>query len=93
METLKQDQFQPLAVEKQVLIIFAGGKGYLDDLEVADVRRFERELYPFVETNHPNVFQTLRDKKTIDDALQADMIKALDAFKERFKAGLATAAD
>jgi F-type H+-transporting ATPase subunit alpha len=93
VEILKQDQFQPVAVENQVLIIFAGGKGYLDDLEVADVRRFERELYPFVETNYPNVFNTLREKKTIDDALQADIIKALDAFKERFKAGLAAAAD
>jgi len=93
VEILKQDQFQPLAVENQVLIIFAGGKGYLDDLDVADVRRFELELYPFVETNYPNVFKTLREKKTIDDALQADMIQAINAFKERFKAGLAAAAD
>jgi F-type H+-transporting ATPase subunit alpha len=93
VEILKQDQFQPLAVENQVLIIFAGGKGYLDDLDVADVRRFELELYPFVETNYPNVFKTLREKKTIDDALQADMIQAIEAFKERFKAGLAAAAD
>jgi F-type H+-transporting ATPase subunit alpha len=93
VEILKQDQFQPVAVEKQVLIIFAGGKGYLDDLEVSEVRRFERELYPFVETNHPAVFKTLREKKAIDDALQAEMVKALDAFKERFKASLAAAAD
>ncbi|MGH9737495.1 MAG: F0F1 ATP synthase subunit alpha [Candidatus Acidiferrales bacterium] len=93
VEILKQDQFQPVPVEKQVLIIFAGGRGYLDDLEVADVRRFEGELYPFVETNFPNIFKTLREKKAIDDALQAEMIKAIDAFKERFKAGLAAAAD
>jgi F-type H+/Na+-transporting ATPase subunit alpha len=93
VEVLKQDQYQPVPVEKQVLIIFAGGKGYLDDLEVSEVRRFERELYPFVETNFPNVFKTLREKKAIDDALQAEMIKALDSFKERFKASMATAAD
>ncbi|MGH9715448.1 MAG: F0F1 ATP synthase subunit alpha [Candidatus Acidiferrales bacterium] len=93
VEVLKQDQFQPLPVEKQVLIVFAGGKGFLDDLEVSEVRRFERDLYPFVETNFPNVFKTLREKKAIDDALQAEMIEALGAFKERFKAGLAAAAD
>jgi F-type H+/Na+-transporting ATPase subunit alpha len=93
VEVLKQDQYQPVPVEKQVLIIFAGGRGYLDDLEVSDVRRFERELYPFVETNFPNIFKTLREKKAIDDTLQVEMIKAVDAFKERFKAGLAAAAD
>ena len=93
VEVLKQDQYQPLPVEKQILIIFAGGKGYLDDLEVSEVRRFERELYPFVETNFPNVLKTLREKKAIDDALQAEMIKAVEAFKERFKASLAAAAD
>jgi F-type H+/Na+-transporting ATPase subunit alpha len=93
VEVLKQDQYQPLPVERQILIIFAGGRGYLDDVEVSEVRRFERELYPFVETNFPNVFKTLREKKAIDDALQAEMIKALDSFKERFKASLASAAD
>jgi F-type H+-transporting ATPase subunit alpha len=92
VEILKQDQFQPLAVEKQVLIVFAGGNGYLDDLEISEVRRFEIELYPFVETNHPNVFKGLREKKAIDDAVKADMTQALDAFKERFKAGSAAAA-
>jgi F-type H+-transporting ATPase subunit alpha len=93
VEVLKQDQYQPLPVERQVLIVFAGGRGYLDDLQVSEVRRFERELYPFVETNFPNVFKTLREKKAIDDALQAEMIKALDAFKESFKAALSAAAD
>jgi F-type H+-transporting ATPase subunit alpha len=93
VEVLKQDQYQPLPVERQVLIVFAGGRGYLDDLQVSDVRRFERELYPFVETNFPNVFKTLREKKAIDDALQAEMIKALDAFRESFKAALSAAAD
>ncbi len=93
VEVLKQDQYQPLPVEKQVLIVFAGGRGYLDDLQVSEVRRFERELYPFVETNFPGVFKTLREKKAIDDGLQAEMIKALDAFKESFKATLAAAAD
>jgi len=87
VEILKQDQYQPLPVEKQVLIIFAGSNRYLDDLEVDQVRRFERELYPFIESNFSGVFKTLREKKAIDDGLKAEMIKALDAYKERFKAG------
>jgi F-type H+-transporting ATPase subunit alpha len=86
VEILKQDQYQPLPVEKQVLIIFAGANRYLDDLEVSEVRRFERELYPFVETNYPGLLQTLREKKAIDDSVRAEAIKALDAFKERFRA-------
>ncbi|HVB88168.1 MAG TPA: F0F1 ATP synthase subunit alpha [Candidatus Dormibacteraeota bacterium] len=91
VEILKQEQFQPLPVEKQVLIIFAGGKGYLDDLQVSEIRRFERDLYPFVETNYPNIFKTLREKKTIDDTLQAQIIEALGAFKESFRATVAAA--
>ena len=92
VEVLKQDQFQPLPVENQVLIIFAGANRILDDLEVADVRRFEHDLFPFIETNYPNVLKTLREKKAIDDSLKAEALKALGAFKERFKAG-ALAAD
>jgi F-type H+/Na+-transporting ATPase subunit alpha len=86
VEVLKQDQFQPLPVEKQVLLIFAGGNKYLDDLEVSDVRRFELELYPYVETNYPGVLKMIREKKQIDDAVRTEMTKALDAFKETFKA-------
>jgi F-type H+-transporting ATPase subunit alpha len=92
VEVLKQDQYQPLPVEQQVLIIFAGGNRYLDDLEISEVRRFERELFPFVETNYSGLLKTLREKKAIDDSLKAEALKALDAFKERFKAGAAVAA-
>ena len=92
VEVLKQDQYQPLPVEKQILIIFAAANRYLDDLEIGEVRRFELELYPFVETNYAGVFKTIREKKAIDDSLKAELIKALDAFKERFKAGSAVAA-
>src|SRR5208282_191519 len=92
VEVLKQDQYQPLPVERQVLIIFAGGNKYLDDIDIAEVGRFELELYPFVETNYPGLFKTIREKKAIDDSLKAEALKALDAFKERFKAGAAVAA-
>ena len=90
-EILKQDQFQPLPVEKQVLIIFAGTNGYVDDIPVEDVRRFESELYSFVETNYKNVLKTLADKKAIDDSLRSEMKKALDDFKTWFVADRKTA--
>jgi F-type H+/Na+-transporting ATPase subunit alpha len=88
VEILKQDQYQPLTVEQQVLIIYAGSNRYLDDIDVAEVRRFEKELYPFIETNYPGVMNTLREKKAFDDALRAETKKALDAFKETFVASL-----
>jgi F-type H+-transporting ATPase subunit alpha len=91
VEVLKQDQYQPLTVEQQVLIIFAASNRYLDDIEVPEVRRFEKELYPFIETNYPNVMKTLREKKAIDDSLRDEIKKALDAFKEAFKGSMEAA--
>ncbi len=88
MEILKQDQYQPLPIEKQVLLLFASSNRYLDDIEVSECRRFELEMYTFVETNYPGVLQAIRDRKALDDAVRADATKALDAFKERFRASL-----
>jgi F-type H+-transporting ATPase subunit alpha len=88
VEILKQGQFSPLTVEKQVLIIYAGANGYLDDLPVAQCRPFEAELYKFVENAHPGVLSAIRDKKTIDDALKAQLNSVLDEFKRRFVEGL-----
>jgi len=88
VEVLKQDQYQPLTVEQQVLIIYAASNRYLDDIDVAQVGRFEKEMYPFIETNYPGVMKTFREKKAFDDALRADVKKALDAFKETFVASL-----
>jgi F-type H+/Na+-transporting ATPase subunit alpha len=88
MEILKQDQYQPLPVEKQVLIIFAASNKYLDDLPVDQCRRFEQELYPFLETNYNGLLKSLREKKAFDDAIKAEAKKALDEFSEQFKATL-----
>ena len=90
-EILKQDQFQPLPVEKQVMIIFAGANKYLDDLPIDECRRFELELYPFLDTNYSALLNTLREKKAFDDALRAEAMKALDNFKESFKASMSAA--
>jgi F-type H+-transporting ATPase subunit alpha len=91
-EILKQDQFSPLSVEKQVLIIFAGTGGFLDGLDVADCRRFEKELYEFVDTNYAGMMQGMAKKKALDDELRAEMKKCLEVFKERFTASRAGAA-
>ena len=86
VEVLKQDQYAPLPVEKQVLIIFAATNKYLDDLEVSQVRKFELEIYAFMDTNNPGLLKTLREKKALDDAIRGELKKALDEFREKFKA-------
>jgi F-type H+-transporting ATPase subunit alpha len=84
VEILKQGQCQPLPVEKQVFIIFAGTQGYLDDLPVESCRKFEAELYRFVENSKPEVLTQIREKKTIDEDMRANMHAALKEFKARF---------
>jgi F-type H+/Na+-transporting ATPase subunit alpha len=86
VELLKQGQYQPLPVEKQVMIVYAGVNAFLDDVPVEDVRRFESELYRFLENAHPAILQQIREKKIIDDALKADINKVMSEFKQRFMA-------
>ncbi len=85
-EVLKQDQFVPLSVERQVIIIYAGAHGYIDGVDVAHVRRFEQELFAFLETNYGPLVKKLADKKKIDDDVEKELNEALEAFKERFAA-------
>jgi F-type H+/Na+-transporting ATPase subunit alpha len=87
VEILKQPNYAPLPVEKQVLIIFAGTNAFLDDLPVESVRKFEAELYRFVENAHPQVLVDIREKKAIDDDLKARIIAVLKEFKDRFVQG------
>ena len=80
-EILKQGQYVPMAVERQVLIIWTATNGLVDDVAVEDMRRFETEFTAFVESAHPAVLETLRDKKSIDDDLKAKMKQAVEDFK------------
>lgn len=80
-EVLKQGQYQPLEVEKQVFAIWTVSNGFASDVAVEDIRRFETELTNFVENSHPAVFETLREKKSIDDDLKAKMKEAVEDFK------------
>jgi F-type H+/Na+-transporting ATPase subunit alpha len=86
VEILKQGQFAPVPVEKQILIIYAGSIGTLDDLPLDQIRDFEIELYKFVENAHPGILNDIREKKNLDDALKAEMNAALKEFKDRFVA-------
>jgi len=85
-EILKQPQFQPLPVEKQIMILFAGTNAYLDDLPVERCRAFEEELYRFLDNAQPGLLAELREKKRIDEELRARMHAVLKEFKERFLA-------
>jgi F-type H+/Na+-transporting ATPase subunit alpha len=84
MEILKQGQYQPLPVEKQVLIFFAGTQAFLDDLPVEQCRRFEAELYRFIDNAHPAIWEEIRRKKALDDTLRNAMKAAIQEFKSRF---------
>jgi F-type H+-transporting ATPase subunit alpha len=84
VEVLKQGQFEPLPFSKQILVIFAGTNGYLDDLAVEDVRPFEKGLYTYVDTMNAGLLKSIMEKKTLDDALKAEMKKLLDDYKQRF---------
>ncbi|MDP3028929.1 MAG: F0F1 ATP synthase subunit alpha [Deltaproteobacteria bacterium] len=86
VEILKQPQYQPLPMEKEITILFAGARGYLDEHPIDALRAYEDGLYPFIESKHPDVFKELREKKTIDDSLEAKMRKALEEYRGAFKA-------
>ena len=85
-EVLKQGQFAPLPVEKQVFIIFAGTGGAMDSIAIGDCGRFERELLEFVDMNYSGLMKRIAEKKAFDDALRSEAKQAIDAFKEQFTA-------
>jgi F-type H+-transporting ATPase subunit alpha len=85
-EILKQNQYRPLPVEKQIATIFAGTGGYLDDLAVEDCLAFEAALHEFMDNSYPSVGRAIVEKKQIDDSLRTDLRKMLDEFKAKFTA-------
>jgi F-type H+-transporting ATPase subunit alpha len=86
VEILKQGQYLPLPVEKQVAIIFAGTNGYLDDVPLEQCRKFEDDLYRFVDNAHRGLWEEIRTKKVLDDALRAKLKAVIEEFKARFMA-------
>ncbi len=86
VELLKQSQFSPLPFSKQILIIFAGTSGALDDMAVEQIRPFEAELYKYVDTVNPGLLGAIMEKKILDDSLEAEMTKVIKECKEQFLA-------
>jgi F-type H+-transporting ATPase subunit alpha len=87
VEILKQGQYVPLTAEKQVIIIYAGTKGFLDGLEVSQLGAYEKELYAFLESKHPQILESIRTKKVIDKDIEGSLKSALSAFAKAFGKG------
>jgi F-type H+-transporting ATPase subunit alpha len=85
VELLKQGQYEPLPVEKQILIVYAGTNGFVDELPITALKRYEQELYAFIEAKHPDIYDDILKKRELDSDLRAKMNKALEEFKEGFK--------
>ena len=85
VEILKQPQYQPLSMEKQVSILYAGTRGFLDDYPVDVLAKYETGLYTFIEERHPQIFTELAEKQEISDDLDKKMAEAFKAYGEEFK--------
>jgi F-type H+-transporting ATPase subunit alpha len=92
VEILKQPQYEPLSVERQVAIIYAGTNGFLDAVTPSDLAAFEKGLYEFIESRHPTVFKGIAEKKQLDDALKGALNGAVKDFAAEFSARKAAAA-
>ena len=86
VEVLKQGVNKPLVIEKQVVVIYAGTKGYLEDVAVEDVVRYESELHPFIEQKYANILDSIKSKKKLDDETETALKAALEEFKTVFSA-------
>jgi len=86
VEILKQPQYRPLPVEKQILIIFAGTNGFLDMYPESVLARYEKELFEFVDKQYPAVLADIRQKRTVDAELEKKVKDLLEEFKGKFKA-------
>jgi F-type H+-transporting ATPase subunit alpha len=83
VEILKQPQYEPLPVERQIVLIFAGTNKYLDDVEPKDCRRFERELYRYLSSAAPQLLDDIRTRKVLDDEIKAALHRTLKEFKDQ----------
>jgi F-type H+-transporting ATPase subunit alpha len=84
VEILKQEEYNPLALAKQVMIIYAGIKGFLDDVPTALVKRFETEFYEYTQKNYPDIEKSIQEKQVLDDTLTKALDKTIAEFKKYF---------
>jgi F-type H+-transporting ATPase subunit alpha len=84
-EILKQDQYAPLPVEKQILVIYAGNRGFLDEIEVSQVHKYEQKLFEHFDNDHQDLLKKITDKKVIDDDMDEAISKIFTSFTQQFK--------
>jgi F-type H+-transporting ATPase subunit alpha len=84
VEILKQGQFVPLSLERQVVIVFAGTAGFVDKFPIESLARYEVGLFSYVEQSHKQIFEKIAEKKILDDALKAELKTVLEAFNAMF---------
>ena len=84
-EVLKQPQYKPMPVEYQVIILYVATKKYLLDVPVADITRFEGEFFEFLDTQYPEIPQSIKEQQVMSDEIEAKLVKAIDEFKKRFR--------
>lgn len=87
-ELLKQSQYAPVPVERQIAILYVGTRGFLDDVDVAHIGEFETRFYQFLDTHHSDLVKSLAEKKSFDGDIEEQLSAAIKAFKEQFKADL-----
>jgi len=92
-EMLKQGQYEPLPVEKEVLIILAANEGYLDKLEVNQVKPFERGLYAQFDARHADLLAEIKTKRELGDELKKKLVAAIDGFAKEFMAELQSSSE
>jgi len=85
-ELLKQPPYAPIPVEKQTVIIYAGTKGYLDDIPVSEINRFEQEFYTFLDAKYSNILESIRETKELKSETEEELKKAIEDFKSQFAA-------
>jgi len=88
VELLKQGQYSPLPVEKQVVSIFLGTNGLLDDVPVHELKRFEREIHDYIEVNYANVYESIKKEKQLNDTAMSEIKKAAQEMLATFKSGV-----
>jgi len=93
VELLKQAQFKPFPVELQVLSIYSANNGYLDDIEVADILKYEEKMHAFIQANHPTVLSAIREKGAMGESEEAELRKGLEKFTADFIIALGADAD
>ena len=84
VELLKQDQYSPMPVEEQVAVLFAGTRGYLDDVELEKVRTFEGDLVKFLRSSYSHLLAVIADKKQMSPELEQRLVDSITEFKKKF---------